>query len=115
MVSVNSTTKKTKFTVKTTSVKQVALLGDFNGWNETSHPMKKGKANVWEIELNLEEGEYQFLYRVDGQWQTDDTAQRVINSFGSENCLAQINFPTPIKKESKAAPKKKAASPAKKK
>ncbi len=103
MYQVNPRTKKTTFSIKTSGAKNIFLLGDFNGWNETATPLKKGKANVWTTEIKLNEGEYQFLYRVDGQWQTDDSAQRVINAFGTENSLAQIIFP----KAKKPALKKK--------
>ncbi|KAI8995068.1 glycoside hydrolase superfamily [Gaertneriomyces semiglobifer] len=30
---------------------QAFLVGDFNGWNRTSHPMKKNEFGVWEIVL----------------------------------------------------------------
>ena len=33
------------------SAYQLYLMGDFNNWNQTSHPMKKLENGVWELEL----------------------------------------------------------------
>ena len=33
---------------------EIHLIGDFNGWNRTSHPLKKLESGVWEIELEGE-------------------------------------------------------------
>ncbi|HES76771.1 MAG TPA: glycoside hydrolase, partial [bacterium] len=41
----------------------VWLIGDFNGWEDTTLPMKKKKDGSWSLEIELEPGrEYQFLY-----------------------------------------------------
>ncbi|KAI0939153.1 alpha-1,4-glucan branching enzyme [Taiwanofungus camphoratus] len=31
------------------NAKEAVLIGDFNGWNRTSHPMKKNEYGIWEI------------------------------------------------------------------
>jgi 1,4-alpha-glucan branching enzyme len=91
MVTFNSKTKKTAFEIHLPHANTVSLLGDFNGWNEDTHPLKKDKNGSWRIELKLEPGEYQFLYRVDhGHWQTDDKAQKTVNNFGSENSVVKV-------------------------
>ncbi|MBM3435287.1 MAG: 1,4-alpha-glucan-branching enzyme, partial [Bacteroidetes bacterium] len=38
------------------------LTGDFNGWNEFSHPLKKDKYGIWEIFLDTDEYKKDFLH-----------------------------------------------------
>jgi 1,4-alpha-glucan branching enzyme len=52
----------------------VDLVGDFDGCNETSHPMVFNRTDgVWAISPELEQGkEYQFRYLVNGrEWHND--------------------------------------------
>ncbi|MGC9360125.1 MAG: isoamylase early set domain-containing protein, partial [Anaerolineae bacterium] len=45
----------------------VHLVGDFNDWSRTSHPLRRTRDGEWEISLQLEEGKtYQFRYLVNG-------------------------------------------------
>lgn len=48
--------------------RQVFLAGNFNGWNERSHPMKRAPDGGWSIRLKLPNGTYQFRYLADGEW-----------------------------------------------
>lgn len=53
----------------------IYLVGDFNGWNQTSHPFTRGRDEVWTITVDLElNREYQFRYRKDGEWINDNAA-----------------------------------------
>ncbi|TVR23287.1 MAG: glycoside hydrolase [Anaerolineaceae bacterium] len=68
----------------------VFLVGDFNDWSETSHPMKQRKTDkCFAIDVKLEPGrEYQFRYLVDGEWHNDWSAdQYVQNEFGGDNSV----------------------------
>lgn len=68
---------------------QVFLVGDFNQWNEQSHPMEKsGKNYKVSVDLDLNQ-RYQFRYLVNGgdwhnDWEADDYAP---NAFGGENSV----------------------------
>lgn len=67
----------------------IYLVGDFNGWNNTSHPFTVGRDGSWSITVDLElNREYQFRYRRDGEWmnepQADGYAQ---NPYGSDNFI----------------------------
>lgn len=42
----------------------VNLCASFNNWHEI--PMKKGDNGIWKIELELDPGEYQYKYRING-------------------------------------------------
>lgn len=56
-------------------VQEVLVSGEFNGWGDsaaTATPMSDDDGdNVWEAELVLEPGSYQYKLIVDGVWMTD--------------------------------------------
>jgi len=49
------------------------VVGDFNDWDPTRHPMKKTKNGKFSLSLELPgNSEYEFRYLVDGtNWETD--------------------------------------------
>jgi len=70
--------------------KHVALVGEFNGWNEASTPMKKSKEGIFSATLELESGrEYQYRYLLDGsKWMNDDKADKQVPTpLGNENSV----------------------------
>jgi len=71
-------------------VREVAIAGDWNGWEpEAMHPKKDGS---WYIRKYLVMGEnYQFRYLIDAErWANDDNAPRVHNPYGTENSLLEL-------------------------
>jgi 1,4-alpha-glucan branching enzyme len=67
----------------------VHLAGDFNDWNEVSHPMEKS-AKGFSITLDLAlDREYQFRYLLNGtQWMNDWKADRYVpNPFYGDNSV----------------------------
>jgi len=73
------------------SSKQVYLVGDFNNWDEHSHPMKLVDGN-WMIEIQLAPGEYEFKYLVDKIWFNDYAAHKYnLNAWGSDNSVVIVN------------------------
>jgi 1,4-alpha-glucan branching enzyme len=71
----------------------VYLVGDFNDWNEDSHPMKKKRDGVFYLEVELPLGrDYQFRYRTDTNvWLNDADADALVPSefSGEENFLVK--------------------------
>lgn len=69
----------------------IYLVGDFNGWNTTTHPLKQRHSDgVWEITLELDANQtYEYRYLINGtEWQNDWQADRyVANPYGSENSV----------------------------
>ena len=65
-----------------TDAQQVNLVGDFNNWDQHSHPMKKLKNGAHTVTLDLEPGhEYQFRYLIDGaRWENDWQADKYVLS-----------------------------------
>lgn len=76
---------------------RIYLTGEFNNWNETSHPLRQSRSGVWQAAVDLPAGRsYQFRYVVDGQWRTDSHADGFVdNGYGSQNSIvvAELNEP----------------------
>ena len=84
-------TEKVNFSFPAPQAKRVSLVGDFNDWDPTSHPMKKDKKGVWKISLNLYPGTYQYNFFADGAWLNDPhCTDRVQNPFGTFNCVKKV-------------------------
>ena len=70
------------------------VVGEFNGWDFFSTPMKKLKKGAFTATLNLEKGrEYQFRYLLDNSnWQNEGDADKLVPSpFGdSENSVIAV-------------------------
>lgn len=69
---------------------QVHLVGDFNGWNQRSHPLRPSRQGCPELTLELEAGRAdQFRYPIDGAgWMNDPQADAdVQNPTGSDNVV----------------------------
>ncbi len=70
----------------------VFLVGDFNQWNESSHPMKKDGTGVWKKTVMLAPGVYEYKFVVDGQWQNDPGNQDCCeNTFGTTNSRIRVD------------------------
>ena len=76
------------FTLWAPHANHVSVAGDFNNWDTETHAMKKDKAGIWILSVNLAPGSYQYRFFVDGAWQNDpENADSVPNPFGSLNNL----------------------------
>ncbi len=47
-------------------VESVSLRGSFNGWGET--PLAKNEDGTWSVAVELDEGEYEYKFFLNGQW-----------------------------------------------
>ena len=72
----------------------VAVAGDFNGWNPTALPMKKGKAGfsaTVELDPNRD---YEYRFWVNNErWENDNTADGFTESpyADAQNCLVRAS------------------------
>ncbi len=68
---------------------EVALVGEFNGWNPCSHRLAQGYDGAWRLAVELERGRrYEFRYLVDGRewandWAADDYVPNRSGGFNS--------------------------------
>ncbi|MDR3272401.1 MAG: isoamylase early set domain-containing protein, partial [Flavobacteriaceae bacterium] len=71
----------------------VAIVGDFNGWDVEASPLKKGKDGVFKITLDLATGgEYEYRFVVDGSYINDPEAEKYyFNHYaGQDNSVVSL-------------------------
>lgn len=86
------------------------LVGDFNNWSISEHPLAQDKDGGWSAAVTLEAGkEYQFRYFANGtDWHNDWAADRYApNEYGSDNSV--VSTMDEALPAAKTAKKKKAA------
>lgn len=73
----------------------IALVGDFNQWNEMATRMHQDHEGIWRAEIDLPCGSRcEFRYLIDGEWKTDFHADGfVTNHFGSDNSVVKAELP----------------------
>lgn len=65
----------------------LTLVGDFNGWDTSSHRFEHTEQGTWMITVDLAiNHSYQFRYLRDGEWINDGQADAYVhNRLGSDN------------------------------
>ncbi len=58
--------KGVQFSLWAPNARQVWLMGEFNGWNDSSHPMKPGQSGIWSLFMPGLEEHAVYKYRVQG-------------------------------------------------
>jgi len=58
--------KPVNFFYENPDAHSVSLLGDFNGWNPNSHPMRRQPDGCWFLQVPLTHGHHPYLFLVDG-------------------------------------------------
>ena len=85
------TRQEIEFSFSAPEAKNVCLAGQFNEWNMTSMPMKKGADGTWKLKMKLAPGNYEYKFVVDGTWSQDDVCgDKAQNSFGTYNCVRKV-------------------------
>ena len=77
-----------RFALLAPEAKQVSLVGSFNGWaGEATQLKMRDGTGLWSVDVPLGEGEYTFMYLVNGtQWVTPPMAEDfVTDGFGQTN------------------------------
>ena len=75
----------------------VALAGDFDGWDRTRLPMRRGVSGLWTLDVPLAPGRYQYAFVVDGrQFVADPSAPRAVgDDFGAPNSVVTVSGDAP--------------------
>ena len=82
---------KITFTVPAKQADKVELAGDFNDWQPTE--LKKFKNGNFKGQFNVPvDNEYQFRYKIDGQWENETEADAYKwNDFeGADNSVVTV-------------------------
>ncbi len=83
-----------RFALLAPNAKQVSLAGSFNGWaGETTKMKMSDGTGLWSVDVPLGEGEYTFMYLVDGtEWVTPPMAEDfVTDGFGQTNGVVIVH------------------------
>lgn len=84
--------KPVNFVCVAPSAGEVSLVGDFNGWNGTSTPMKRQPDGAWLIQVPLHHGHHQYVFMVDGKAVLDPKAHGVArNQKGEKVSLIAVS------------------------
>ena len=82
-VALASTGESIRFCCSAPGAKSVFLVGDFNDWNSTSHPLEPWRGGWWSLHVALTPGRHYYRFLVDGEMRFDplseDSARDVNN------------------------------------
>jgi len=76
--------KPVHFFCRAPHARVVCLVGDFNDWNPTSHPMQQQVDGSWFLEVPLTHGHHQYLFLVDDTPTLDPNASGVARNERNE-------------------------------
>jgi len=86
------TLRAVNFICSSTEAQHVSLVGDFNGWNASAHPMKRMPDKTWYLTVELKHGHHRYAFMVDGQLTLDPRAQGITrNDQGERVCLLPVS------------------------
>lgn len=82
-----------RFSLSAPTAKQVSLVGDFDGWNPSAHPMRRsGSDDQWIVDVRLPPGRHVFAYSVDGGLRADPSAPRAVeDDFGVPGSVVVVS------------------------
>jgi hypothetical protein len=82
-----------RFELRAPEARQVTVAGSFTGWDEPGIPLSLNPATgLWTVTVPLRPGQYEYLFRVDGErWVPDPSAHaQVDDGFGQENSVIVV-------------------------
>ena len=90
------TPRPTEFFFVNASASKVAIVGDFNDWDEGVSLLSQIKKDVWAITIPLAPGRYNYTFVVDGTtWVPDPAAPRTLeDDFGRPNSVITVGDAT---------------------
>jgi hypothetical protein len=87
------TSRAIQFVLAAPGASRVSLVGDFNGWDSASTPLRPvGAAGVWSVEVPLPPGRHEYAFLIDGrEWRPDPAAPRALaNEYGPPNSVITV-------------------------
>ena len=83
--------RKIEFRLEGPNAQEVCLVGDFNGWDIKTDPMRKNEKGIWAKTITVSPGRYEYRFYADGQWLNDpNNPLRCENCFGTENSVLVV-------------------------
>lgn len=66
------------------SARSVFLVGDFNAWNPSAHPLRRMPDKSWQLQVDLRHGHHRYAFMVDGALTLDPRAPGVTRNDRNE-------------------------------
>ncbi|MGH7679469.1 MAG: isoamylase early set domain-containing protein, partial [Gemmatimonadaceae bacterium] len=81
-----------RFTLVAPTASHVSIVGDFNGWNPSSLPLRRSAdGRTWEVEVPLPPGRYAYSFVVDGALARDPSAPQALDAdLGTTNSVVMV-------------------------
>jgi hypothetical protein len=81
-----------RFSLHAPQAGRVSIVGDFNDWNPTTLPMRRSAdGRVWEVEVRLPLGRYNYAFFVDGRLAPDPGAPSTADDdFGTPSSVLMV-------------------------
>jgi 1,4-alpha-glucan branching enzyme len=76
--------KPVVFICQANGAQSVSIMGDFNDWDESAHPMVRQPDGAWRIEVPLNHGHHHYVFVVDGKRMLDPRAQGIARDHNNE-------------------------------
>jgi 5'-AMP-activated protein kinase regulatory beta subunit len=78
--------RRTTFSFSAPEAGKVSLVGEFNNWDPSKHPMKCDDNGLWTKTVMLEPGIYEYKFLADENWMLDTK-----NEDSHRNCYGSFN------------------------
>jgi len=92
LYSARNMAKPVNFYCAAPSAKSVCIVGDFNEWDPTSHPMEQRVDGWWFTQVSLTHGHHKYRFLVDGKPRLDPRAAGVtLNDLNEEVSLLAVS------------------------
>lgn len=83
--------KKVTFRFVAPDAENVSLVGNFNDWDKSKHPMKKEGNGIWSKTVTLGCGVHQYKFLADDKWVEDPNNEKLApNEFGTLNNIIDV-------------------------
>jgi len=84
--------RRTTFSFSAPEAGKVSLVGEFNNWDSSKHPMKCDDNGLWTKTVMLEPGIYEYKFLADENWMTDTKNEHSrLNGYGTLNSLIKVS------------------------
>lgn len=85
-----------QFTYYQKGLQSIALVGEFNDWDDDSTTMTEVSPGVWTVSLRLRPGVYEYQFILNGRQRvTDPTMPQTSSDFGSPNSVVTVSTRPP--------------------
>ena len=90
---VDSAPQQVQFMFVAPAATRVALVGEFNDWDQSATPMARAGGGAWHVALPLSHGRHVYAFVVDGSsWVADPQAPLAPERwFGAQNSVVLVN------------------------